>query len=103
MKKVIITGLLLVSISLVSCGPSKKEVLEQEIKQELAEMDRILDTIDELNITINHCNKMYAIEDDIFYVNRVEELSKQANKLLEKNDSIGAIIDNKIQQINKLN
>jgi hypothetical protein len=103
MKKVIITGLLLVSISLVSCGPSKKEVLEREIKQELAEMDRILDTIDEINITINHCNKMYAIEDDIFYVNRVEELSKQANKLLEKNDSIGAIIDNKIQQINKLN
>lgn len=95
--------MLLVSIMAVSCGPNKKEILEQEIKQELAEMDTILDRVDEINITINHCNQLYAIEDDVFYANRVEQLSYVANKLLKKNDSIGRIIDNKIQQLNKLN
>lgn len=95
--------MLLVSIMAVSCGPNKKEILEQEIKQELAKMDTILDRVDEINITINHCNQLYAIEDDVFYANRVEQLSYVANKLLKQNDSIGKIIDNKIQQLNKLN
>lgn len=95
--------MLLVSIMMVSCGPNKKEILEQEIKQELAEMDTILDRVEEINITINHCNQLYAIEDDVFYANRVEQLSYVANKLLKQNDSIGRIIDNKIQQLNKLN
>lgn len=95
--------MLLVSIMAVSCGPNKKEILEQEIKQELAKMDTILDRVDEINITINHCNQLYAIEDDVFYANRVKQLSYVANKLLKQNDSIGRIIDNKIQQLNKLN
>lgn len=102
MKTFIITSLLLVGFSLTSCGPNKKEILEQEIKQELAKMDSILDRVEEINITINHCNQMYAIGDEVFYANRVEQLSYVAEKLLKKNDSIGRIIDNKIQQLNKL-
>jgi len=95
---------ILVSLVLVSCGPSQKEIDDQKTKTEITKtfdlINSKLDEVESIQSDIDFNNRMYSIEFEEQYLNASEKLVIKSDAILKEVDSLNKVVDKLSKKLN---